>query len=59
MGLLLYLKLDDIEPRVFKAGKDGFQEIDYMNFNGETNAETEDKDAENIMDANYIPKENE
>tara|TARA_R110002020_G_scaffold192980_1_gene393192 strand:+ start:165 stop:1040 length:876 start_codon:yes stop_codon:yes gene_type:complete len=54
-----YLKLDDIEPRVFKAGKDGFQEIDYMNFNGETNAETEDKNAENIMDANYIPKENE
>ena len=27
-----YLKLDDVEPRVFKAGKDGFEEIDYENF---------------------------
>jgi len=53
-----YLKLDDVEPRVFKAGKDGFQEIDYMNFNGETNAEeeTDEQNAENIIDTNYIPK---
>lgn len=27
-----YLKLDDIEPRVFKIGKDGISEYDYKNF---------------------------
>jgi len=48
-----YLKLDDVEPRVYKAGKDGFEEIDYENF--KSNVKPMD---ENIIDDNYI-KENE
>jgi len=44
-----YLKLDDVEPRVYKAGKDGFEEIDYENF--KSNVKPID---ENIIDDNYI-----
>ena len=44
-----YLKLDDVEPRVYKAGKDGFEEIDYENF--KSNVKPID---ENIIQDNYI-----
>jgi hypothetical protein len=46
--------LDDVEPRVFKAGKDGFEEIDYDNFKSNVKTNTE-----NIIDDNYIQNENE
>ncbi len=49
-----YLKLDDVEPRVFKAGKDGFEEIDYDNFKSNVKTNTE-----NIIADNYIQNENE
>ena len=44
-----YLKLDDVEPRVYKAGKDGFEEIDYENFKSNVKPMNE-----NIIDDNYI-----
>jgi hypothetical protein len=50
-----YLKLDDLEPRVFKAGKDGFQEIDYENFkNLDKPMIEDDNNTEKIIADSYI-----